>query len=265
MTDVAQTTATLELGDDVEGRVFVRTAGQALVVELSKPRGRTVALGLEPGIYDLWVDAGRSSRRTRVTLADGGRSRLDAAQFAVAVREPTRLRGDDAQNDSRGRFAVDGTTRLSMTIGGWGSRGTTLGGTSLDIAGGGHVSHYLGERWAVTGGLQGFGAEQAQAFLGGFAVPLGVRWNPWRGAVASQRLKPFVGAGVLPVLRTSGVGYGLGTQLQTGVDVHLTPRWSVGGRAGYNAFPFTSESAPFDDFRGREFAIDVSVFLGGRR
>lgn len=264
MTDVAQTTATLELGDDVEGRVYVRTAGQALVVELSKPRGRTVALGLEPGIYDLWVDAGRSSRRTRVTLADGGRSRLDAAQFAVAVREPTRLRGDGAQNDSRGRFAVDGTTRLSMTIGGWGSRGTTLGGTSLDIAGGGHVSHYLGERWAVTGGLQGFGAEQAQAFLGGFAVPLGVRWNPWRGAVASRRLKPFVGAGLLPVLRTSGVGYGLGTQLQTGVDVHLTPRWSVGGRAGYNAFPFTSESAPFDDFRGREFAIDVSVFLGGR-
>jgi hypothetical protein len=265
MTDVAQTTATLELGDDVEGRVYVRTSGRALVAELTKARGRAVALGLEPGVYDLWLDQGRTSRRSRVTLADGSVSRLEAAQFAVAVPEPTRLRGDEAQDDTRGRFAVAGTTRLSMTIGGWGSRGATLGGSALDIAGGGHVTRYVGERWAVTGGLQGYGAEEAQAFLGGFAVPLGVRWNPWRGAVAAHRLKPFIGAGLLPVLRTSGVGYGLGTQLQVGLDVHLSPRWSVGGRAGYNAFPFTSESAPYDDFRGREFALDVSVFLGGRR
>lgn len=265
MTDVAQTTATLELGDDVDGRVYVRTARQALVVELSKSRGRTVALGLEPGVYDLWLDSGRVAGRSRVTLTDGGRRRLDAAQFTAASREATRLRGNRAPDDSGARYAVAGTTRLSMTLGGWGSRGTTIPGSGLDVAGGGHVARYLGERWAITGGLQGFGAEEATAFLGGFAVPIGVRWNPWRGAVAAQRLKPFVGAGVLPVLRTSGVGYGLGTQLQAGLDVHLTPRWSVGGRAGYNAFPFTDQSAPYDDFRGREFALDVSVFVGRRR
>lgn len=269
MTDVAQTTATLELGDDVAGRVYVRTDRQSLIVELNKAAGRAVTIGLEPGTYDLWLDRGPSAARSRVTLDDGDRRRLDRGHFAAAGREATRLRGDDRQTATGpadgGRYAVAGTTRLSMTLGGWGSRGTTIPGSGLDIVGGGHVARYLSERWAITGGLQGFGAEPATAFLGGFAVPIGVRWNPWRGAVAGQRLKPFVGGGLLPVLRTSGVGYGLGVQAQAGLDVHVTPRWSVGGRAGYNAFPFTDQSAPYDDFRGREFALDVSLFLGRGR
>ena len=51
MTDVRQTTATIVLGEDLEGRFFVRTAAQELVIELYKPRGRTVELAVEPGAY----------------------------------------------------------------------------------------------------------------------------------------------------------------------------------------------------------------------
>ncbi len=56
MTDVRQTTATLVLGEDLEGRFFVRNAARELVVELYKPRGRRVELGVEPGAYEVRIE-----------------------------------------------------------------------------------------------------------------------------------------------------------------------------------------------------------------
>src|SRR5207344_1520004 len=61
MTDVRQTTATLVLGEDLEGRFFIRTAAQELVVELYKPRGRKVELAIEPGTYDVRVERDKES------------------------------------------------------------------------------------------------------------------------------------------------------------------------------------------------------------
>jgi hypothetical protein len=159
-----------------------------------------------------------------------------------------------------------------MTLGGWGGHGRVLHGltgTSLDIAGGGQVTRHVTESVAISGGLQAYGAERVSAFLGGFAVPVGVQWNPRPGDRTGHRLKPFVGAGMIAVLRTSaaaddsardteGVGYGLGAQVALGADVHLTPRWAVGARIGYHAFPFTTQGEARDDFRGRQVALNVS-------
>src|SRR4029077_12701139 len=61
MTDVHQTTATLVLGEDLEGRFFVRTAAQELVVELYKPAGRRVELAVEPGSYEIRVEKEKAS------------------------------------------------------------------------------------------------------------------------------------------------------------------------------------------------------------
>ena len=49
ITDMRQTTASIVLGEALEGRIFIRNAKQELVVELYKPAGRKVELGLEPG------------------------------------------------------------------------------------------------------------------------------------------------------------------------------------------------------------------------
>ena len=40
--------ATLVLGDDLEGRFFIRNASHELIVELYRPRGRTVELADQP-------------------------------------------------------------------------------------------------------------------------------------------------------------------------------------------------------------------------
>ena len=103
MTDVRQTTATLVLGEELEGRFFVRTAAQELVVELYKPRGRRVELAVEPGAYDVRVerDEGRArgedrdhrrrARRARLGAVRRGRDRSDAAarRSAASSRSPS--------------------------------------------------------------------------------------------------------------------------------------------------------------------------------
>ncbi|MGE0813415.1 MAG: caspase domain-containing protein [Vicinamibacterales bacterium] len=275
MTDVAQTTATLELGPDVEGRLYVRSASQALVAELSKGRGRRVALGLEPGTYEVRLDDDRSSRRTRIVLDEGGRVSLGGAQFAAVAREATRERGEAVA----GRYPIDGATRVSMQIGGWGTHGRALrgvGGGSLDIAGGGEVVRHVSDTIAVSIGLHAYGAERVRAFLGGFALPLGARWYPRPGDTSQQRVKPYAEMGLLAVARTSvvaadrspyggGVGYGLGARLGVGADVHVTPRWAVGATVGYHAFPFTDQGPARDDYRGRQVAVNVSWLLATGR
>ena len=49
ITDVRQTTAMIVLSESLDGRIFVRNAKQELVVELYKPQGRRVEIGLDDG------------------------------------------------------------------------------------------------------------------------------------------------------------------------------------------------------------------------
>ena len=73
MTDIRQTTATLVLGEDLEGRFFVRNAARELVVELYKPRGRRVELGVEPGAYEVRIELPKSSLLAKASVDEGVR------------------------------------------------------------------------------------------------------------------------------------------------------------------------------------------------
>src|SRR5215471_3798308 len=108
MTDVHQTNAILVLPEELDGRVFIRTASQELVVELYKPRGRRVELAVEPGRYDIRVERDRQSLTTRADVASDARVVLELSQFGLAAApEPTRRRGDEQP-----RLAVAGRNRL---------------------------------------------------------------------------------------------------------------------------------------------------------
>src|SRR5580765_4901592 len=115
MTDVRQTSSTLVLGEDLEGRFFIRTAAKALVVELYKPRGRKVELAVEPGTYDVRVERDKESLTMRAEVADGARVLLEPRQFGPAATEPTRRRGDEQQS----RYAVSGRNRIELLSGMW--------------------------------------------------------------------------------------------------------------------------------------------------
>jgi hypothetical protein len=266
MTDVRQTSATLVLDEELAGRFFVRqSSSQVLVAELYKARGRKVELALEPGSYDVRIEFGRAASSARAQLTEGAPLSLAARQFGTATVEPTRSRGEDAP----GRFAVVGRSRMEMVFGGWGSNGRVLKsvfGASMDMVSGAQYTKYVREDLAVTLGMLAYGAETNRGILGGFATPFGVRWNPRRGALPTQRLKPFLGVAVLPVTRIEAQRYGFGMHLGAGADLHLTETLTIGVKAGYNGFPIGVDADdtrhPYDGFGGRELSFSIGRLFG---
>src|SRR5262245_61455336 len=113
MTDLRQLSATLVLGQEVEGRFFVRNVAQELIVEVYKPHGRTVALGVEPGAYEVRMEHEKTALLARVSVADGGQLIVERKQFNPTTVELTRSRGPaDAL-----LYAVEGRNRLDLRLG----------------------------------------------------------------------------------------------------------------------------------------------------
>lgn len=261
MTDVRQTTATLVLDADLAGRFYIRTTNSGtLVAELYKPKGRRVSLALEPGTYDVRIEIDRAALSARAQLADGAQLILASRQFGAAAVEATRSRGDEA-----GRFAVRGRRRLAATLGGWGNQGTVLHGvfnSDVDLVSGIQYTNYLRENLALVFDMQGFGAEGNIGILGGFSTPLSVRWNPMRGDLASQRVKPFVLGGVVPVTRIEASDYAIGLKIGAGADFHVSRSFTLGLALGYNGFPFGNSGREQDSFRGRELHMSFGWVFG---
>jgi hypothetical protein len=267
ITDVGQTTARLVLGEDLEGRFFIRNAAQALVVELYKPRGRVVEIGVEPGAYDVRVEREKSALQAKTTVADGARVVLGASQFGLASFEPTRRRG----NGDLPRFSVAGKNRLTLTSGLWGENGDAarIGGRGFDVFGGGQVARYLREDLAFTVGFTGYGAGNQVDVMGGVAIPVGLQWNPRRGGLETQRFKPFLGGSVMPVTsadsntdRRTTVGAHVGA----GFDFQVAQTFALGLEAGYNAVPgFDNPSGLHDNFHGLELTLRVGWLFGRGR
>ena len=286
MTDVRQTTATLVLGEELEGRFFIRTAARELVVELYKPRGRRVALAIEPGTYEVRVERDKESLTTRVEVAEGTSATVDQQQFGPAATEPSRRRGDE----SRPRFAVTGRNRLELVGGTWrtGDNGATIraGSSALDVFGGLQYTRYVRENLAVTFGMEAIGVESgssvgdngiAAGTVGGFAMPLGVRWNPFKGDFRTRALKPFVAIAAGPVFAASSgsfVGHDtisagsetratFGGHFGGGFDVHVARSFSLGLTVGYNAMMDFSEPVGLrDNYNGVQVGIGFGWLFG---
>ena len=285
MTDVRQTTATLVLGEELEGRFFIRTAAQELVVELYKPRGRKVELAIEPGTYEVRVERDKGAMVTRADVVDDARVVLDPKQFGIAAPgEPTRRRGDDGP-----RFAVRGRHRLEMRSGMWrkGNNGATIvtGTSGLDAFGGFGYTKYVRENLAVTLSVDAFGIDSGATVgangagagnVGGSSVSFGLRWNPLKGDHRRQALKPFVAVGLGPVIGASEgsfVGKTISTGQATrvtaggflggGFDVHVSRAVSIGVNAGYNVMQNFSEPVGLrDNFNGPQVGISLGWIFG---
>lgn len=289
ITDVRQTTATLVLGADLEGRLFVLNASQQLVVELFKPRGRRVELGVEPGTYEVRIERDATALLTRAVVADGASVALDLPQFRSAPVEVTRRRGPDLPP-----FAVAGRNRVALRLG-TAARGSDDGGSSVtagaDTGGmiaGVQYTRYVRENLAVTFGLEMIASVTGSRIGGGtvfsgaasvIAVPLGVRWNPSRGVLWRQSLKPFIGASVGPVIggstgatvTTTRVDSGASTHTTIGgvvgggVDVHLGRSWSLGVDGGYQWMSkFPEPVGGRREYRGLQLGVGIGWVFGGR-
>ena len=287
MTDVRQTSATLVLPSDLEGRFFVRNAAQELIVELYKPLGRPVELGVEPGTYEVRAEIRKTSMVAKASVSDGSTLVLEARQFGPAAVEATRRR----DGGSTPPYALAGRNRIDVRFGTWrvADAGSTVaaGVYTRDLVAGAQYTRYVDERFAVTFGIEAAGAESGASvspdgvFAGTsdlLAFRIGARWNPWGQHRAAAAMKPFFAASLGPVLGASsgsfagngGVFAGTrsdaaaGGQVGAGVDFHVARWLSVGVSGGYNwMLDFAEPIGRRDNYSGPQLSVNIGWLFGG--
>jgi hypothetical protein len=287
MTDLRRTSATLVLAESLVGRFFVTNAKQELVVELYKPYGRKVELGLEPGTYEVHVEREASALVARPRVDEGARVVLGPAQFSPTKPEPSRRRGGFKPPP----FAVTGRNRIELSIGSWlvpGSLDTpsiAAGSDSFDLAVGILYTRFLREDLALTFGPRVLGSSSSVATpTGAFAgdvgvvsLPLCVRWNPMKGDLSTRSIKPFLTLGLGPVIGSSS-GSGLsadgafagsrtrasiGGIVGAGVDVHLSRHFSLGFDGDYQWMAdFSDPIGARDNYSGFQFGVKLGWLFG---
>jgi hypothetical protein len=99
LTDLRETSAGLAVSKEISGRLFVRDHYGSLVVELNKPHGNQIDLGLEAGSYEVTLDTPEGTYQAHVQVERGERVFLSASDLKPTAVEITASRGDDEFED----------------------------------------------------------------------------------------------------------------------------------------------------------------------
>jgi hypothetical protein len=92
-TDLRSAAAGLSLGEDLSGRLYVRDERGGLVVELEKPYGKRMELGLPPGTYSLSFMDRDTRYQATTTVARGVRAEVYSADFKRTATVASVARG----------------------------------------------------------------------------------------------------------------------------------------------------------------------------
>jgi hypothetical protein len=96
MTDIRESSALLVINKTISGRIFIHNRDQndALVLELTKPFGRDIKLGLEQGKYRVINIRAERVYEAEIHLKETERFELNQDQFAKTNKIYTKARGD---------------------------------------------------------------------------------------------------------------------------------------------------------------------------
>jgi hypothetical protein len=96
MTDIRESSAQLVINKNISGKIFIHNRDQndALVLELTKPFGRDIKLGLEQGNYRVINIREERVYEAEIHLKDTELFELNRDQFAKTDKIYTRARGD---------------------------------------------------------------------------------------------------------------------------------------------------------------------------
>jgi hypothetical protein len=101
LTDIRSTGATLVLGDQLSGRVYIRDSSGRLLVELRKYPPHPIELGVGPGEYRVLLESNGRAQEAVVSLGDGQSRRLDGGHFTPIDLQSAVARGDIAAPGAR--------------------------------------------------------------------------------------------------------------------------------------------------------------------
>ncbi|TPV94442.1 MAG: caspase family protein [Myxococcales bacterium FL481] len=249
MTDLRETTATVELAPSLQGRVYVRDRNGKLVAELFKDADAgAVRLALEPGTYQLTVDDGKQHWRATVTIDEQREARVDATSLKLVESEATVARGatrspaEPEAPEQSGEPPAPEYKTIPVNVGivppvstnGTHKDAKIINHWSFDLVWG-QVDRLEGIAMAFGGGMASDGVDGAQLSLGanltggplnGAQMTLG--FNYAGGPVLGAQLA--LGANVA----RSGVR---GGQLSLGGNVALGPVHGIQATHGINVAP----------------------------
>lgn len=101
ITDIRQGAAILVLEPEISGRIFIHDRKNSLVVELTKPAGRRIELGLEEGEYRVINLLEGQVFESRIKLLSGSDFRLGPGEFSKSDKKYTTPRGARSEQIQR--------------------------------------------------------------------------------------------------------------------------------------------------------------------
>jgi hypothetical protein len=294
VTDLRQTTAGFVVAAPVDGRFYVLDDRKRLVLEFYKPAGRTVDIGLDPGVYEVRFERQPKALRARLEIREGPHQALDLAGFGPASLEFTRLRGVDTGPE----YVLNGRQMVNLRFGTWNGRGgvepvsgvpATFVGTYVNagrLAGTVEYLKFVREDLAVGAAMhvmvdsaESTATEHEVAVRDrvGVNLPFVVRWNPVRRFTSWRTVEPYLRGAFGPLMgahntvRTAGgmaasetvVNTTIGGSAGAGADIRVGRSWSVGVNASYN-FSGDVQEVGVDQVRysGWDVTFGVAVLFG---
>jgi hypothetical protein len=298
ITDLRETNSSLVLDADISGRCYVRDQKAGILIEVEKPLGKRIELGVGPGRYEVHCQDGSRARSSQFK-SEGGASRvLTQDDFKDAKLDPTLRRG--GSDDSPARVGMEGVHRFSFE-GGIGHRsahrfshftgavpvenisGGSQSGTTLNFA----MTHWIRPRLALE--LRGRTLEKHRHGLSGerpswadttfvTGVLAGGRFE-LNGSSKVSAARPFFHASVGPYFRPAsklpidpkGVveteGSVLwGASFGAGIDLRFGSHLGLGLRSSYDLLPdYTDAAGTKYNYRAVRINLATSWFFGGGR
>ncbi len=96
MTDIRKSTSVLVIRENISGRIFIHNQENVLVVEINKPFGRNIEIGLEQGKYRIMNIREGKIYESTIILPEGKRLELKIDQLKETDKIYTKARGEIA-------------------------------------------------------------------------------------------------------------------------------------------------------------------------
>jgi len=194
MTDIRTGTAILALGEGLSGRIFIHDKAGRLILEMSKPAGRKISLGLEEGAYRIIRISGSRVFEASADLIDGREENLEAGDFSPSKEKYTTPRGDrkyQIREETRSRIFGGRpiTVNLAQPTGAVLNRGEILlgiGPVAFTLTDGLQLGTNVFE---VIGGVYNVDLKLALIKAEGVRVAAGLSWTNFELDVAGTETK----------------------------------------------------------------------------
>ncbi len=220
MTDLRESTTSLILHSDLQGRLFVKNSNGQLIAELFKMQGRTIEIGLDDQSYSLYLENGNEKQEARVALTRSSKTIVTPENFSKLHPETTRSRGDSKKSThqdtvtasqytvqfgiTNNEYHLNGGSQISLFKN---SSTPSMSGSQVSLLGYNSGDTIGGMQWAFWGNYSSGTVEMGQMSL-----------------FVNRALGPVHGFQIAPFLNTSQGGSGLrlsALQLDSGAFVGL--------------------------------------------